>query len=56
MPLIDNVGGQSEMREKLRHERRIELAFEGLRYYDIIRWRIGDKVKKWRPIWSSVDE
>ena len=45
MPQIDNVGGQSEMREKLRHERRIELAFEGLRYYDIIRWRIGDKVR-----------
>jgi hypothetical protein len=34
------------LREKLRHERRVETAFEGLRYFDIIRWRIADKVKK----------
>ena len=33
------------MRKILRHERRIELACEGLRYYDIIRWRICDQVK-----------
>ena len=45
MPLIANEGGQSGMREKLRHERRIELAFEGLRYYDIIRWRIAGVVR-----------
>lgn len=40
------AASQSVLREKLRHERRIETAFEGLRYYDIIRWKIGDKVKK----------
>lgn len=39
------MASQSVLREKLRHERRIETAFEGLRYYDIIRWRIADKVK-----------
>ena len=44
MPNID-VASQSVLREKLRHERRIETAFEGLRYFDIIRWRIADKVK-----------
>lgn len=44
MPGI-KLGLQNELREKLRHERRIETAFEGLRYFDIIRWRIADKVK-----------
>lgn len=35
---------KDEMREKIRHERRIELAFEGLRYYDLKRWRIAEEV------------
>lgn len=45
MPEIE-MASQSVLREKLRHERRVETAFEGLRYFDIIRWRIADKVKK----------
>ncbi|MDH7463197.1 RagB/SusD family nutrient uptake outer membrane protein [Chitinophagaceae bacterium 26-R-25] len=32
---------QSGMRNEIRHERRIELAFEGLRWNDIQRWQIG---------------
>ena len=44
MPHI-TVAGADAMRKILRHERRIELACEGLRYYDIIRWRICDQVK-----------
>ena len=31
-----------EMREKIRHERRMELAFEGHRWFDLIRWDNGD--------------
>ncbi|ANH82216.1 hypothetical protein A8C56_15715 [Niabella ginsenosidivorans] len=31
-------------REMVRNERRVELAFEGLRYYDIKRWKIGKEV------------
>ena len=31
-------GTQDELRQIIRHERRIELAFEGLRYYDLLRW------------------
>ena len=31
----------TEMKELIRNERRIELALEGLRYYDIIRWKAG---------------
>ena len=44
MPGIE-MASQNVLREKLRHERRVEFAFEGLRYYDIVRWRICDKVK-----------
>ncbi|MFT4095315.1 MAG: RagB/SusD family nutrient uptake outer membrane protein [Niabella sp.] len=32
---------QSEMREQIRLERRIELAFEGHRYFDARRWKIA---------------
>lgn len=32
------------LREILRKERRIETAFEGIRYWDLIRWRIAEDV------------
>ncbi len=35
---------KEQMRTRIRHERRIELAFEGLRYYDLIRWHIAGPV------------
>ncbi|PUZ24955.1 hypothetical protein DCC81_11600 [Chitinophaga parva] len=35
---------QSTFRTFLRHERRIELAGEGLRYFDILRWKTGEQV------------
>lgn len=35
---------QSELRRTLRIERRMEFAFEGLRYMDIIRWKLAGKV------------
>lgn len=35
---------QEEMREYIRTERRIELAFEESRFWDIRRWKIADKV------------
>lgn len=34
------------LREILRKERRIETAFEGIRYWDLLRWKIADKVLK----------
>ena len=35
------VSGEA-LREKIRHERRIELAFEDHRYFDVRRWKIAD--------------
>ena len=34
---------QNELRYKVRNERRAELAFEGRRYMDLIRWRLAEK-------------
>ncbi|MGX5687654.1 RagB/SusD family nutrient uptake outer membrane protein [Arcticibacter tournemirensis] len=38
------ITNQAALRRILRLERRMEFAFEGLRYYDIIRWRLAGKV------------
>ncbi|MET0461573.1 MAG: RagB/SusD family nutrient uptake outer membrane protein [Chitinophagaceae bacterium] len=35
---------QAEMRELIRNERRIELAFEEHRFWDVRRWKIADQV------------
>jgi hypothetical protein len=35
---------KDQMRERIRHERRIELAFEGHRYFDLKRWKIAGQV------------
>src|SRR5690606_31136539 len=34
---------QQELRYIVRNERRVELAMEGLRYMDLIRWRLAEK-------------
>jgi len=46
MPPLPGGLSKSQMRERIRHERRIELAFEGHRFWDIRRWRIGTSVMK----------
>ncbi len=42
MPKVEDVEGaacsQAQLREIVRHERRVELAFEGLRLFDLYRW------------------
>ncbi|RNC63594.1 RagB/SusD family nutrient uptake outer membrane protein [Proteiniphilum sp. X52] len=35
---------QTGMRERIRHERKVELAFEGHRFWDIRRWRIAEEL------------
>lgn len=44
MPPIQNIASQEEMRKLVRHERLVELEFEGLRYFDIRRWKIAEDV------------
>jgi len=45
MPSVDRnrFSDQASLREFIRNERRVELAGEGLRYFDIIRWRIAEE-------------
>ncbi|WP_372638560.1 RagB/SusD family nutrient uptake outer membrane protein [Fodinibius sp.] len=43
MPPITGGKSQDELREILRRERGVELAFEGLRLFDMNRWGIGDR-------------
>ncbi len=44
MPVIATIPSQAELRAIVRHERLVELAFEGLRYFDIRRWRTAETV------------
>lgn len=51
MPTVESVEGsslsQAEMRDVVRHERRVELAFEGLRLFDLYRWhQLEDAVQR----------
>jgi hypothetical protein len=36
---------QDSMREVIHHERQVELAFEGQRFWDVRRWKIADKTE-----------
>jgi hypothetical protein len=44
MPDITEGKSTAELRSIVRKERKVELAGEGARYFDIIRWGIADKV------------
>ena len=37
------VDSKEELRKWIRQERMVELAFEGLRYYDLRTWMVADK-------------
>lgn len=43
MPAISSGESQSEMRKIVRRERKVELALEGQRLFDIYRWKIAEK-------------
>jgi hypothetical protein len=38
-------GSQSDMREAIRKERRVELAFENVRFFDVRRWKIAEQTE-----------
>ncbi len=48
------AGSKEKMRKAVRVERRMELAFEGNRYMDIIRWRLAEKVLNY-DIYGMLD-
>jgi hypothetical protein len=64
MPTVEKVEGpslsQSQLRTIVQHERRIELAFEGLRFFDLKRLgqvqqsyttAINDKIAGYTPVY-----
>lgn len=51
LPGIPNSVTGEALRQRLYNERRIELAFEGHRFFDIRRWKIADVVEN-RPIYG----
>jgi len=44
VPQIDSGKSKDELREIVRHERMVEFPLEGVRYFDIRRWRIAEIV------------
>jgi len=44
MPAYPANYSQAQMRDRIRQERRVELGFEGLRFYDLQRWRTAGQV------------
>jgi hypothetical protein len=62
MPLFtpESLGSQQQARIKVRHERKIELAFEGFRYTDLRRWGWADtycnRPVMGRPFKGGFDE
>lgn len=45
MPALASGLSQAQMRDAVRYERRVELAFEEHRYYDVRRWQIAPQVE-----------
>lgn len=57
---IASLGNKTEARKIIRHERKIELAFEGFRYTDLKRWALAEKYLNrpvmGRPVMGSYTE
>jgi hypothetical protein len=43
IPGLPSGMSQADMREAIRHERRVEFNYEGIRFNDIRRWKIGEE-------------
>ena len=51
LPALKAGMTKEEMREAIRHERRIELAFEGIHLFDTRSWKTTEEEVK-RPVWG----
>ncbi len=56
MPAVAGVSSQEEMRKVIAHERRVELAGEGLRFFDIKRWNVAHILIPQEIIPGSITE
>jgi hypothetical protein len=45
MPILPPGLSKDEMRERIRNERRVELAFEEHRFFDVRRWKIAEQTE-----------
>jgi len=52
---IELPAGQAAMREAIRKERRVELAFENNRFFDVRRWKIAPKTDNGAVIGLSIN-
>lgn len=46
MPALPIGLSKEQMRQRIQNERRVELSFEGHRFYDVRRWKQGDLLNK----------
>jgi len=54
-PYLNSITNAEEMRELIRNERRIELSFEGFRFWDIRRWKL-DLTETARGVNINIDK
>ena len=54
MPDLPAGLSQTEMRERIRNERRVELAYEEHRYFDVRRWMIAEVVENQQARGMSI--
>ena len=56
LPSVDELMAQKgwTLKEVLQHERYVELFGEGVRWFDIQRWEIGDQVLSYKQKWDVI--
>lgn len=56
MPIITDGKTQAELREIVRNERIVELGFEGLRYFDLRRWKTAENLLNGRVYGATYND
>ncbi|QNL52690.1 RagB/SusD family nutrient uptake outer membrane protein [Olivibacter sp. SDN3] len=56
LPPVENGLSQEEMRQRIRQERRVELAFESHRFFDTRRWKIAEETDGGNFYGMNVEE